>query len=505
MQRCIFAAKIKNRMGIIIRQSIMGTIATYIGAFIGFLTTMLVVTRFLSPEVVGLTKVVLEVGMMFAGLAQLGTSSSALRFFPYFKDSSKNNNGFFFYVMALPFAGCIIFTLVYLVLKEPITDFFIEKSSLFVQYYYWIIPLIVFATYLTVLETYANVNMRITVPKFNREVVIRALTLAVYLLYGYHAIGMGGLVAGIIAIYGLAMLIMFFYLPRISSISLRHDTSFIKKPLRKDILRYSAYLIAGALGGSILGKLDLFMVSAQLGLDYAGIFTIAFYMASVIEIPSRSLSAISSPLAANALKQEDFQTANKLYQKVALHQLLVGGCAFIVLWINIDNIFDIIPNGAIYKAGKWVVFFIGISKLISITLGFGGVLVSFSKFYYWSLYFTFFITGVGILTNYLLIPIWGISGAAVATALTCLLSYLVQQWIVLRKVKGNPYTLNMLTLIFIFLFVIGANHFVRTCANPWVDGALRTAVASAISVALLYFFRVSDDLNRTIRLALKRI
>jgi O-antigen/teichoic acid export membrane protein len=465
---------------------------------------MFVATKLLSPEDIGLTKVVLEVGLLFSGLAQLGTSSSIFRFFPYFKNSGNSNNGFFFYIMSLPLAGCIIFTLVYLILREPITSIFIEKSSLFVQYYYWVIPLVIFSTYLVVCETYANVNMRITVPKINREIILRTLTLAVYLLYGFHLVGRSGLVAGTVVAYGLAMLVMFLYLPRISSISLRHDVSLVEKPLRRDILKYSLYLIAGALGGSIIGKLDLFMVSSQLGLEHAGIFTIAFYMASVIEIPSRSISAISSPLAAEALKQEDFQTANRLYQKVSLHQLLIGGCVFILLWINIDNIFAIIPNGATYKAGKWVVFFIGISKLISVTLGFGGVLISFSRYYYWSLFFTLAITGIGILANYCLIPIWGISGAAVATALTCLLSYLVQQWIVLRKVKGNPYSFGMVKLVAVFLIVLSVNHFLSSFGNPWVDGILRTAVASTLSAALLYFFRVSDDLNNATRLVLKK-
>ena len=91
-------------MGIIIRQSIQGTVVTYLGSFIGFLTTILVATTLLSPEDIGLTKVVLEVGLLFSGLAQLGTSASIIRFFPYFKDGGKNN-GFFFYIMALPFVG----------------------------------------------------------------------------------------------------------------------------------------------------------------------------------------------------------------------------------------------------------------------------------------------------------------------------------------------------------------------------------------------------------------
>jgi O-antigen/teichoic acid export membrane protein len=492
-------------MGVVIRQSIKGTIITYVGAFIGFLTTMFVITKFLSPEDIGLTKVVLEAGMMFAALAQLGASSSIMRFFPYFRDEKKKHNGFFFYTLLVPFVGCLLFIPLYIFLKEPITLLFAEKSSLFISYYYWVVPLIFFLAYLSVFEMYSNVNMRIAVPRFNREIVIRLCLLAAYLLYGLHIISRSGLVAGYVATYGIAMLCLFVYVFKTSITSLRHNVSYVTRPLRKDILRYSSYLVIGALGSTVLAKLDLFMITSQLGLSHAGIFTVVFYMAAVIEIPSRSISAISAPIAAEALKKGDFETANALYKKVSLHQLLIGGLIFILLWANIDNIFAIIPNGTLYAGGKWVMLFIGLAKLIEVTLNFGGQLISFSKYYYWSLYFVFFIIGIGIITNYLLIPAWGISGAALATAISCLLSCSVQQWIVLKKVKGNPYSSGTLKLILIFLFLTGLNYFLFKFDNPWTDGIIRSVALAIVGVALLHVLKVSDEVNHTVRVMVNKV
>jgi O-antigen/teichoic acid export membrane protein len=407
-------------------------------------------------------------------------------------------------MLLVPFIGCLLFIPLYIFLKEPITLLFAEKSSLFISYYYWVAPLIFFLTYLSIFETYSNVNMRIAVPRFNREIVIRLCLLAVYLLYGYHFISRSGLVAGYVVIYGIAMMCLFMYVLKTSVTSLRHNVSYVTRPLRKDILRYSAYLVVGALGSTVLAKLDLFMITSQLGLSHAGIFTVAFYMAAVIEIPSRSISAISAPIAAEALKKGDFETANTLYKKVSLHQLLIGGLIFILLWVNIDNIFAIIPNGAVYAEGKWVVFFIGVAKLIEVALNFGGQLISFSKYYYWSLYFVFFIIGIGILTNYLLIPVWGISGAALATAISCLLSCSVQQWIVLKKVKGNPYSLGTLKVITIFLLLTGLNHFLFKFDNPWVDGIIRSVVLAIVGAALLRVLKVSDEVNHTVRVMVNK-
>jgi O-antigen/teichoic acid export membrane protein len=247
------------------------------------------------------------------------------------------------------------------------------------------------------------------------------------------------------------------------------------------------------------------MVSSLLGLGHAGIFTIAFYMAAIIDIPSRSIGAISLPIAADALKAGDFETANALYKKVSLNQLLIGGLIFVLMWVNIDNIFAIIPKGEIYSQGKWVVFFIGLARLIEITLNFGGSLISFSKYYYWGLYFVFFIAGIGTLTNYLLILPFGITGAAVATTITSLLTYSVQQWIVLKKVKGNPYSFGMLKLGIVFLLLFGLNVVWFKFGNPWVDGICRTTVLAAAGVLLLYGWKVSDDFNKTVRNILKRI
>lgn len=482
-------------MGVIIRQSIKGTIVNYIGSFIGFLTTMFVVTKFLKPEEFGLTVVIYEAAALIAMFSQLGTSASAMRFFPYFKDPQNNNNGFFFYLLLLPAIGALIFIPFYLFLKTPIIAYFSQNASSFGDYYYWVIPLSFFCLYWGVFETYSTLQMRIVVPKLIREVGVRVFLLAVYLLFAFGFLNLTGLVRGVIIVYAMAMFLTLAYVIHIAPTSLKHDFSYINKPLRRKIWNYTLFLVLGSLSGSILPQLDLFMVGSQMGLGYAGIYRVAFYIAVIIEIPYRSLSSISSPMASRLLKDGDWKAANKLYQKVALHQLIAGSSIFTLVWINIDNIFSIIPNGDIYALGKWVVFYLALSRIIATTLSFGGVLVSFSKYYYWGLFFSVFITIIGIITNLLLIPQLGITGAAVASLITSFLSYLVQQWVVITKIKGNPYTVSLIRQIFLTILLLIINFVLPQWAeNPFIDGIYRTIIISSLAIALLYKFRISDDL-----------
>ena len=56
-------------MGVIIRQSIKATMFNYLGSFIGFLTTFFILTKFMEPEVIGLTKVVYEIAALIASMS----------------------------------------------------------------------------------------------------------------------------------------------------------------------------------------------------------------------------------------------------------------------------------------------------------------------------------------------------------------------------------------------------------------------------------------------------
>ena len=76
-------------MGVIAKQSIKGASANYLGVLIGAITTFFVVTDLLTQEEIGLTRVMVDAAMLFAGLAQLGTNASIVRFYPRFRTADR--------------------------------------------------------------------------------------------------------------------------------------------------------------------------------------------------------------------------------------------------------------------------------------------------------------------------------------------------------------------------------------------------------------------------------
>ncbi|MBR4804079.1 MAG: polysaccharide biosynthesis protein, partial [Bacteroidales bacterium] len=65
------------------RQSIKGSIVSYLGAFIGFINTLFIVTAMMEQEVYGLLGVVVEAGTLLGSFGMMGMGSAGIKFFPF--------------------------------------------------------------------------------------------------------------------------------------------------------------------------------------------------------------------------------------------------------------------------------------------------------------------------------------------------------------------------------------------------------------------------------------
>ncbi|MDR0207278.1 MAG: oligosaccharide flippase family protein [Bacteroidales bacterium] len=498
-----------NDMGIIIRQSIKGTIVNYIGTAIGMITYFFIIPKYLTLEEMGLNRTFIDAGILFVSLAQIGTNSSILRFFPYFKDPQKRDNGFFFWTLLIPFIGFLIYFILFLIFKYLIASYFLEKSELLVNYLYFILPLGFFMLYQTVFETNSIVLQRIVLPAFVREVGVRLMLLISYILFAYDFLTLTGLIVSICCTYGIAAGINLGYLFHLGRISLKPNFKHITKPLCKDFLFYTFFLMGSALTTAFVPSIGMFIIGAQLGLAFAAIYGFARHIIALVEIPYRSLGAISNPHVSQTVKDNNFVETNRFIKKVSLHQFLISTAIFFLVWINIDLIFQIVPNGASLAPGKWVVFFLGMNAILLTSLSIGGTTLSFSKYYYYSLVLTLILSTTAVIMNVLCIPVWGINGAAIATLFASCLYYLLLLTLVFWKLKVIPLSwkhINVLTVIlglFLlnYLWIQYATPLIIRTPTLWVaffEALLRTTLLGGIGFLCVYFGNISEEMNKLI-------
>jgi O-antigen/teichoic acid export membrane protein len=495
-------------MGVVVRQSIKGSIMNYLGVIVGFFTTFFIVTKYLTTEEVGLTRVLVDASILLSGLAQLGTSTSAMRYYPYFKDEKERDHGFFGWSVIIPFVGFIIFSILFFVFKQPIENYFSQNSELFVDYIYFVIPMSFFMTYLLVFETNSNLLMRIVIPKFIREVGIRIMTLVVYLLYAFDIINLDGMVISLCITYGIATLLNIIYLFSLKKVSFKIEPAYVSKWLRKDFIFYTLFLIATSLAGNLIPVLNTFFVSGKLGLAVAGINTIAVYIASIVEIPYRSLAAISRPHISQGMKDNNMLEVNNMTKNVSLHQFMASMFIFFLIWINIDLVYALIPNGNVYDEAKFVVLILSAVKIINTSLNVGATVLSYSKYYYYSLIFTVILTATAIYMNIKLIPVWGMEGAALASLISYIVYYTFLLTFVNWKIKVSPLSMKELYTVIIILSLFAIDWLLQTYMSKHLismfgveligkilDSVVRTSLLSVLGIVIIYKSKISKQVN----------
>ena len=507
-------------MGIIAKQSIQGTIVTYLGVAVGFVTTFFVLTRFLTAEEIGLARVLVDAATLFIGLAQLGTSSSIIRFYPHFKSSgvqelkrsgvtskpaqSASEHGFFFWTILIPLIGFGLFAAIYCACHAPLSQWFGEKSPLFVEYYYMVLPMAFFMLYQTIFETNANVRMHIVVPRAVRELITRIGLLVAYLLYAFRVVELNGFVIALCMVYAVAMLCNIIYLFSLGEVSLRPDWDFIRRnrQLVKQYALYTGFLLVSAVTSVLAPTLSSFFITAEMGLNYTGIFAIATYIAVMVSIPYRSVTAIAAPQLATAIKNNDQSQITHLMQQVSRNLLLIGGMILCAIWLNIDLIFHILPNGTTYAEARSVVLMLGVSQLVIATGSFTLNSLNYSRFYAFSLLFSFILTASSIALNNALIPLLGMEGAAVSN----LLSYAIYFALIIITVRLSlhtpTFTRQHLKILLLLLAIIGLNCLWQqywTINNIWISSITRSAVLMGGACAIAWITNLSPEINQQLR------
>ncbi len=497
----ILQTEISNKMGIIAQQSIRGAVANYLGIAIGFLTTFFVLTRCLTEEEVGLTRMMVDAAMLFSSLAQLGTNSSLVRYFPYFNDK-QHNHGIFGWSILVPAIGFTLMLVLFFIFHDPLVALYSQHSPLAADYFY-LLPMLTFmAMYVTVFETNASVLMHITVPKMIREIGIRVINLIAYIIYGLGWVNFDVFMWIFCSSYGLAMLLNLFYLFKLGRISLRIERGFPDKKMLKEMGGYSLFMTATVLASNIPLMNSLFL-GAKAGAALTGVYAIASYIANVVDVPYRSLGAIARPVISAAVKENNRSEVNRLIKQVSLHQFLVSLLIFYVIWINIDMLFAILPEGERYASGAIVVLLLGLAKVVNSTLSISTDVLNFSRYYRVGFIFIAVLTATAILLNNSLISFWSIGGSAAATLIAYSVYFALILIFIWNKMKVSPLSAAMLkVVVMIAALWAGAKAwqlFVSPIiGNMIVDACIKTILMAAIAALVIYFWRISPTINEIV-------
>ncbi len=482
-------------MGIIIRQSLKSTIVSYAGVALGALNTLILFPRFFEPEQFGLTRVLLSVATVLAVFAEFGGTNAINKYFPIFREERGTLKNFVFWILLKALAAYAIVGFVFYVFKDSILHGYVKnQSDLVIDFYGYIFPLTLFVLIFNLLEAYARSLLRIVFPTLLREVYLRVILLGIMLLFHFDVIGFELFMILFAASYASAMLVLAGYVAWLDRNFIVVNLAFARHEMAKEVFIYGMYSILTVAVWKIVTQLDVIMLSYMDTLGNVAVYSIAFYIVTLIMLPQRFLHQMANPIVSNAIQHGNWEEVKILYQRVGLNQFTIGIFLAICIGINLENLYHFLPSKYHAITGVVIVLFIG--RLFDMATSINGEIILYSEFFRFNL-----IAGIGlfvlcVVTNYLFIPLYGILGAAIGTSLSLTVFNVIRTTFVYLKFGFLPFSAGMVKSSFIGVLILSFALWTPDISNIYLNILVKSTIVTVLFPALIFSLKVSDDINQ---------
>lgn len=483
-------------MGIIKRQGIKNAIITYVGIAIGLVNILFIQPRFLSTEEIGLTRLLFNLSSIVAFLMPLGIGVITVKYFPYFHNEKNGHNGFFGLILLFMSVGFVVVTILLLMFKGVVFTQYEKESKLFTDFYYCVFPLSLILAFNAVLTLYCNSIFKTTIPALLNEILIRVIAISLFSIYFLKWISLSIFVMLFVGIYGVQVILLLSYIIKVGHPSLKINWGLFKQHHPRRIISYGLLLTFSAVAALGIKFLDSLVIGHYYNLSYVGIYTIAAFIPTVLEAPLNALERITNTKIAHALAAYDYAELKKVYYQSVKYLLIIGGLLFVGIVTNIEFLLKFLPGT--YEQGLGVVYIISLGTLCNIAGGSNTSIILNSHNYKKGAALMIILVFVTFVLNILLIPKFGINGAATATAFSTGLYSILKFGIIYREFKLQPYTLSTLKIFTLIIVCLTLNCFLPKFSSPILNIIFRTGLFTLTYLLGIIFLRIEVDLFKKI-------
>lgn len=482
-------------MGIIQRQALRNSLINFIGAGFGGLTRLIMplVTR--NNTELGLLSILDSVSGIFVAVLGLGYHQVLLKIFPKYRNPENGHYGFFVLGIFFSLLGITISFLVFILFGDQLLR--VETDiTLFQRFSFLIFPMIFFRIIFLNVDSYVRMLYQtfigVFLETFLSKVVIAA-SIGLYVMLWIDFEQFVYLYAFSFCIPGFVVLIFAFF--KTEKITLPSKELFVPEE-RKKIYEYALFGMLMGASTSIVLYIDQLMLGKMLSLEDVGVYSILFFAARFILIPSTGINRIAQVILAEAWLRNDKETIEDVYTKSCVNQLLIAAFLLGLGWACLDPVFSLHIKFAAFAENKELFLILGIGVLVEMSTGANSAVISTSKHYKYGMYFTVILAILAIVLNYFLIQKYQLVGAAVATTLAMTFVNILR-WILLYKAYGlQPFNFNFLKAVILSAGFLVLCYFVDYDASPILKISLNLLAGTIIFWGLVVGLRLSEDVNK---------
>ncbi len=489
-----------SEMGIIQRQSFANALIIYSGIAIGFVN-MYLQPLCLDPETFGLTRVLLSFAGLVSSIMPLGAGNIMVRFFQNYISKVDNKNRFVSFVFSFGFLGFLLIAAILFVNSHWIIDSYAKQSLLFSNNFWLVLPLSFFMVGISLANAYSFALSKSVVPSFFSEFLIRLLLMLLVGLFYFNLISINTFILGFVGSYGINFLGITSYVFFLDRPTFRFDFYDLGKEEIRTMIGFGLLISLATIASIGLKNLDTVLLAKYMNLKMAGIYSIALFMGLFIETPLNSLDRIASTKMAIALAQKDQKEIQNIYHKSSSNLFWIGGLLFIGVNTCISPLLTYLPET--YRGNELVILIISLGSLVNMASGSNTSIIYNSEHYIKGTFLLATMFILLLLLLWILIPLYGIMGSAIAIASTTTIFNLSKMAFIRHYFKMQPFGFDSLKLGILIVGILTLGLYLPHLPSPLLDLLYRGTVVSLCFLFLSFFFSLIPqelfDLTKKIR------
>lgn len=473
-------------MTVVKRQGIKNVLYGYVGILLGVISTLYIQPFFLSKEEIGITRLVISVASIFTSFSCLGIAIIIIKFFPLFFNKEKKHHGFFTIAIVFPLSGFIICLLGILLFREPILSFYSKNAAILTDYFLPIALIALFNCLTFAFSAYCSAINKSSLAAFINEIINRIGFIICVLLFSYSILNQNAYIYSLSVIYFIQAVLLFFVISHFD-----HPTftmSFFSNNIHlKEIIRFGIVSAFMQITGICIKFIDVILVGKYESMDQVGVYGIAAFIGLVIETPLNALDKIVGPKIAKLFAQNNQAEIKEIYKLSSKYLMIFCGLLVSVLIVCIRPILGLLPND--YSSGAMVTIIICIGAFFNSATGVNYSILTYSSHYRLGAVFYSSLLVLTVVLNMILIPLYGITGAAIATCLASVAHNLLRLIFIKIKLNMQPFTIASLKIVLIIAISVLIGY-ATNIENRYLLIIARGISSSVVFIGLIILLKV---------------
>lgn len=478
--------KIVKEFGINLSGSIIGMGLNYV--------LLIVITRFLAPKEYGifvLAESIVNFSLIFV---LLGMHKALDRFIPFFNASGEfgKSKTLISTIFKITLFLSLIIGVIFFFSSGIIANYFFKepKLSLVLKIVVLSIPLLTFLQIISfTFIGYKELRYQVYIQQIARNILKVFLGIIIFFM-GYRLIGWSWMY--VMSLLGASLLAYYFFKNRIS-ISL---TKVEKIPISfKEIISYSWPLSINSIILLFLGQIGVLLLGFFRSPAEVGVFRIYIYMISILALILHSFAMIYKPVTCGSIAKNDLKEVKVTYRRVSKWIFLINGLGLLILFLFGRDIIRILFTKD-YLLAPTALIILAAGRFLNSSFGPEGMTLEAFGNTKLSMLNSIIMLGTNLGLAYLLIPRYGIVGAAVATATSITVGGLAGLIEIFFLYRLQPFSIHHIKYICVGLISGGILFFIKTkfTLNVFVLIGL-VSLLTGIYIAGLYYSKSIDDLD----------